>query len=268
MASYILPGVSRSLPKLFVRGHAWRFARSTASLRGPLPSSSPSSSTQTRDIHTTRIVEMGLVDSVKERLGIKQYKYNRYLLDQNSVRLYVCFTEQIDFDLFFKEMEMEDTFNSWFRIMELHMWLILVRLAEEGHDGKRISNNLVLSLWNDMDKRTRKLGPGVTSSARKEGTEVLFSEFRLSLCSYDEGMLSDDMVLAGAIWRTFFQRRIVKPKQLETMVCYIRKQQLHLHNQDSSILLSVGVASLLPLYGDELDDQKTKELFNSIIDKT
>lgn len=44
------------------------------------------------------------------------------------------------------------------------------------------------------------------------------------MCWYLQGILSDDCVLAAALWRNLFNRQCEDPGQLELMVEYVRKQ--------------------------------------------
>lgn len=67
-----------------------------------------------------------------------------------------------------------------------------------------------------------------------------FSEqFQAALLAYDEGLQTDDMVLAAAIWRRFFQQRDVDPENLEKLVKYIRKQTKLLENLSHDELFSM-----------------------------
>lgn len=45
-----------------------------------------------------------------------------------------------------------------------------------------------------------------------------------SVCVCVQGILSDDCVLAAALWRNLFNRECEDPRQLELMVEYVRKQ--------------------------------------------
>lgn len=49
-------------------------------------------------------------------------------------------------------------------------------------------------------------------------------QFNFALISYDEGIMSDDQVLAGALWRTYFCSACNDPEQLEKLLIYVRKQ--------------------------------------------
>ena len=42
--------------------------------------------------------------------------------------------------------------------------------------------------------------------------------------SRSQGILSDDRVLAAALWRNLFNRECEDPRQLELMLEYVRKQ--------------------------------------------
>lgn len=53
---------------------------------------------------------------------------------------------------------------------------------------------------------------------------MLADQFQGCLFSYDEGLLSSDKVLAGAIWRNLLQQRDPNPQHLELLVNYIREQ--------------------------------------------
>lgn len=48
-------------------------------------------------------------------------------------------------------------------------------------------------------------------------------QFNAAVLSYDEGLLSNDQVLAAAVWRRLLQSECNNPEQLERLVHYIRK---------------------------------------------
>lgn len=55
----------------------------------------------------------------------------------------------------------------------------------------------------------------------------LSEQLQASLIAYDEGILSDDVVLAGALWRRIFQYGPFEPAKLELLVEYVRKQVIY-----------------------------------------
>jgi cytochrome b pre-mRNA-processing protein 3 len=53
---------------------------------------------------------------------------------------------------------MEDTLFSWFLVTEMHVWMLMLRLMQEGEKGLKLRNSIVLAMWNDVNIRARKLG--------------------------------------------------------------------------------------------------------------
>lgn len=192
----------------------------------------------------------GFISSFFGKISLKaQMKYPKYVLRRSSLRLYLCCVELIDHDLFLKEFNMPDTFNSWFRITELHVWMCMVRLAQEGREGIFIRNNMMHFLWQDIEKKTRKLGENAGSySSRREGIQSLSEQFKAILYAYDEGLLSDDKVLAGALWRNFFEKTCQDVEHLEKLVEYVRKQLYNISQIESSVMLTSGLMTFQPLY--------------------
>nr|CAD7587624.1 unnamed protein product [Timema genevievae] len=136
------------------------------------------------------------------------------------------------------KFKLSDTFFSWFLVTELHVWMTLVRVMAEGKDGRFTRNVVVEAMWSDTATRAKKLGVGssyddaskpsplrpVNPAGVKEQIHDLSQQFNAALLSYDEGLLGDDRVLAGAIWRRFFQREVDSPQGIERLVSYIRQQ--------------------------------------------
>lgn len=146
-------------------------------------------------------------------------------LNRDGFRIYEAVADKINYELFVKEFEMHDSFFSWFLITELHLWMMSVRLMNEGEDGKLMRNAAIEALWLDTQSRVKLLGELNSSDVREDINEFL-EQFQASLFGYDEGILSSDMVLAGALWRRFLQSKCNDPEKVEILVHYIRKQVL------------------------------------------
>ena len=58
----------------------------------------------------------------------------------------------------FPACSLPDTFQSWFLIAHLHVWLCLVRLKREGKDGSLVIREVVTTFWYDVEQRMRVLG--------------------------------------------------------------------------------------------------------------
>ncbi|ESN93454.1 hypothetical protein HELRODRAFT_88673, partial [Helobdella robusta] len=147
-------------------------------------------------------------------------------IKKSALRLYLCCIELVSHDTFIREFGLSDTFNSWFRVLELHLWMLMVRLSDEGKDGLALRNSIINYMWQDIDKKTKKLGVS-TMTARREGVMDISEQFKAALFSYDEGLLGDDKQLAGALWRNFFDKNCNNAHDLERMVEYVRKQVYH-----------------------------------------
>ncbi len=91
---------------------------------------------------------------------------------------------------------MEDTFLSWFSVVELHLWMVGARIMEEGADGRIVRNSMFKALWEDCDTKSKQL-EGALASARKRQIQEIGDQFQAVLISYDEGLLGNDTVLAG-----------------------------------------------------------------------
>ncbi|CAL4085870.1 unnamed protein product, partial [Meganyctiphanes norvegica] len=144
-------------------------------------------------------------------------------LKRSGYVLYEKTMEQVNMDEFFQVCELPDTFYSWFLVMELHIWMMMVRLMDEGEEGRFIRNSLVEAMWEDVDHRSKKLGAS-NASARRAQVDQLVEQFQATLFHYDEGLMIDDKALAGALWCHLFSKDCNDPERVECVIHYIRKQ--------------------------------------------
>jgi hypothetical protein len=94
------------------------------------------------------------------------------------------------------DCNLEDTFTSWFCVMELHLWMLAARIMHEGDEGRIVRNAMFTALWEDCEAKTKKL-EGALASARKRQIKELGDQFQATLISYDEGIQGNDTILAG-----------------------------------------------------------------------
>lgn len=64
----------------------------------------------------------------------------------------------------------------------------------------------------------------MSSDVRQGQVKELSHQFRGALIGYDEGWLTNDMVLANMVWRRVFNQECNDPEKVELVVKYIRKQ--------------------------------------------
>ncbi|KAI8424396.1 hypothetical protein MSG28_002913 [Choristoneura fumiferana] len=143
-------------------------------------------------------------------------------MDQSRARLkltgyflYESVPDRVEYMEWVNELNLPDTFASWFTITELHVWLLLVRYMAEDiipsvedknkyvkGDGHFVRNCIIEALWADVGNRIKLLEGANPAIARKQVSE-LSEQFQAALVGYDEG-ISDDRILAAAVWRRFY----------------------------------------------------------------
>lgn len=85
---------------------------------------------------------------------------------------------------------------------------------------------------------------------------------------FDEGLLSDDTVLAGVIWRNLSEMRELKDYAVLGEMCdYIRKNVQHLENMSEFDLLRDGTVSFVDFEQAKLDHNIAKPKILEIIRK-
>ncbi|KAF8788653.1 Ubiquinol-cytochrome-c reductase complex like protein [Argiope bruennichi] len=185
----------------------------------------------------------GAIASVKKKLS-------DFMSASSKAKLGACIAyekcaDTIDYPEFFKYFDLPDTFQSWFLIVQLHVWMCtLIAITEKS--GLVFRTHIVDAMWVDVETRLGHLKE-VRRSYRKQFLAEITDQFRASQIAYDEGVLCDDTVLASAVWRTIFGFRNMDPRVLEAMVFYIRKQIDHLDHQNSEEILFKGAVEFLPL---------------------
>nr|XP_020467873.1 ubiquinol-cytochrome-c reductase complex assembly factor 1 [Monopterus albus] len=190
--------------------------------------------------------EVGAFTKLIEAMGFTgPLKYNKWKIKIAALRMYTCCVERINYDEFFERCSLPDTLNSWFLIAQLHVWMCLVRMRQEGRSGKYMCQYIVHSMWEDVEQRSRMMG--IEAFRRKEVMKTMTETFYASIFGYDEGILSDDCVLAAALWRNLFCRQCEDPRQLELMVEYVRKQMQYIDTLDGEDLLLTGEVTWRPL---------------------
>ncbi|XP_073930721.1 ubiquinol-cytochrome c reductase complex assembly factor 1 isoform X1 [Castor canadensis] len=190
--------------------------------------------------------KVGAFTKIIEAMGFTgPLKYSKWKIKIAALRMYTSCVEKTDFEEFFLRCQMPDTFNSWFLITLLHVWMCLVRMKQEGRSGKYMCRIIVHFMWEDVEQRGRVMG--VNSYILKKNMILMTNNFYAAILGYDEGILSDDHGLAAALWRTFFNQKCEDPRQLELLVEYVRKQMQYLDSMDGEDLLLTGEVRWRPL---------------------
>ncbi|TMW51684.1 hypothetical protein DOY81_003230 [Sarcophaga bullata] len=179
----------------------------------------------------TNAAENGILKRVLKKVGFTPNSKAR--LRVASHMLYESVADKINYLAFFKDFDMPNTFNSWFLVTELHVWMLLLRSmaegSESGEDGRFLRNCIVEAMWGDVNTRAKKLGANNPSRTRQQ-IEELSEQFQAALIAYDEGVMSEDRILAAALWRRFFEMNCNDYERIERLVKYVRRQVLMLDN--------------------------------------
>ncbi|XP_075922779.1 ubiquinol-cytochrome c reductase complex assembly factor 1 isoform X1 [Petromyzon marinus] len=189
---------------------------------------------------------LGTITRVIEAMGFTgPLKYSKWKIKIAGLRMYTCCVERIDFEEFFERCSLPDTLNSWFLVTQLHVWMCLVRLKQEGREGKYMCKFVVYSMWEDVEQRGKVMG--VDPVMLKKCMRTMTENFYAAIFGYDEGILSDDTVLAAALWRNLLNREGDDPRLLAMLVEYVRKQMQYLDALNGDDLLLTGDVKWRPL---------------------
>nr|XP_012143488.1 PREDICTED: ubiquinol-cytochrome-c reductase complex assembly factor 1 isoform X2 [Megachile rotundata] len=162
----------------------------------------------------------GILQSIMLRFNLYRKKYRLML---TGYLLYTNTVDNLNYEVFFKDFNMPDTLFSWFLITELHVWMLMARFMAEGDRGKVVRNNIVEAMWRDVTVRIDKLG-FIAGKVKRRQIMDLSYQFNAAILGYDEGILSDDKVLAGSLWRRYFVSQCNNPEHIEKLLIYVRKQ--------------------------------------------
>uniref|UniRef100_A0A5F8H0T4 Ubiquinol-cytochrome c chaperone domain-containing protein n=1 Tax=Monodelphis domestica TaxID=13616 RepID=A0A5F8H0T4_MONDO len=103
--------------------------------------------------------KVGALTKIIEAMGFTgPLKYSRWKIKIAALRMYTSCVEKTDFEEFFLRCQMPDTFNSWFLITLLHVWMCLVRMKQEGRSGNYMCRIIVHFMWEDVEQRGRVMG--------------------------------------------------------------------------------------------------------------
>jgi cytochrome b pre-mRNA-processing protein 3 len=184
---------------------------------------------------------------LKKALGFQgDYRYPQPVLTYSSLRLYLCIQYQVDYDRFFRLCQMNDVMYSWCLITFLHCWMLSVPLMQQGQSGLFVRHALYKNMWKDIETRERKLKSPMNTKNKRIAYNHLNDIFRAFLFGFDEGLLSDDTILAGAIWRHLFEECEIKDYAAIAIICeYIRKNVAHLDTINEIDLLKNGIVTFV-----------------------
>ncbi|GAA6018576.1 hypothetical protein JCM11491_006450 [Sporobolomyces phaffii] len=112
---------------------------------------------------------------------------------------------EIEAPFWYEECSLPPSFQTWFSITTLHVWLLSVRFrALPSPLGHTYVQEFINHMFIDMEYRIR--GPYAVTQSRliKGYMKDMLEQYHGSIAAYDEGLVRGDAVLAAALWRNMF----------------------------------------------------------------
>lgn len=148
---------------------------------------------------------------------------------------------------YYETLALPKSFTQWFQITALHYWILLVRMrAMPFKYGRNYQQKLVDRIFRDMELRM-SLELGILSNRIIENYLKDYHKQLLGcVLSYDEGLTSDDITFAAALWRNIFNGDPnADMRHVEALLGYVR-QQLYVLNKTSDREFGFGMFSFVP----------------------
>eukprot|EP00013_Stygamoeba_regulata_P015831 CAMPEP_0177683146 /NCGR_PEP_ID=MMETSP0447-20121125/31633_1 /TAXON_ID=0 /ORGANISM="Stygamoeba regulata, Strain BSH-02190019" /LENGTH=388 /DNA_ID=CAMNT_0019192689 /DNA_START=85 /DNA_END=1252 /DNA_ORIENTATION=- len=125
--------------------------------------------------------------------------------------------------------ERQDSFDAWFGVALLHMWLVLVPLRTDLKYGAQISQLFLEDVERRMYSKLEEQ-PGSSMLLAKYMKQYI-DYYSGGIVSFDEGLYAqEDSLLADAIWRNACQmNEDIAPSELLAMVAFVYRQLAHMH---------------------------------------
>lgn len=157
--------------------------------------------------------------------------------DHHAARkLYIGVVAQARDPVFYAEMGVPDTVDGRFDMIALHTWLVMRRLKPESDAAARVSQALFDVLFDDMDRSLRESGAGDLGVGRR--VKTMAKAFYGRIAAYDEGLASDDDVLAAALGRNLYRGADPGAARIAAIAGYVRRETAALDGQDLADLLT------------------------------
>lgn len=175
---------------------------------------------------------------------------------------------------YYETLNLPRSFSQQVQIIILHYWILSVRMrAMPFKYGREYQKKLVDRIFNDLETRMAT-ELGIKSNRTIENyLKDYHSQMLGGVLSYDEGLMTDDITLASALWRNVFNaNENVDIRHVEALLVYVRSQ-LYVLNKMTDRAFGFGKFKFVPpdqvvqpisKQQEELIKQKTKEEFASM----
>ena len=148
---------------------------------------------------------------------------------------------------FYETLNLPKTFSQHFQITTLHYWILSVRMrALPFKYGRNYQQKLIDRIFRDMELRlSQELK--INSTRVIEGyLKDFHTQLLGSVLSYDEGLATDDITFAGALWRNVFNGNMeADMRHVEALLGYVRSQ-LYVLNKIPDRAFGFGLFKFVP----------------------
>lgn len=148
---------------------------------------------------------------------------------------------------YYETLDLPRSFSQWYQITVLHYWMLSVRMrAMPFKYGRNYQQKLVDRIFKDMELRMAQ-ELGINSNRVIENyLKDYHTQLLGSVLSYDEGLMTDDITLAAALWRNVFNGNPnVDMRHVEALVGYVRSN-LYVLNKMSDREFGFGKFNFVP----------------------
>eukprot|EP00002_Diphylleia_rotans_P031667 TRINITY_DN6590_c0_g1_i2.p1 TRINITY_DN6590_c0_g1~~TRINITY_DN6590_c0_g1_i2.p1 ORF type:complete len:276 (-),score=66.76 TRINITY_DN6590_c0_g1_i2:51-878(-) len=184
----------------------------------------------------------------KMMLWMTGYYSQTSTLIRKSHRIYRTVQEQANLPVFYETQGAitEKTFQAWFSVSVLHIWMVFRQLRVKGDFGQKLSQQVFERFWDDVEFQMRNSGLKLDSLINQNMKELVNIYFG-TVVAYDEGFSNEDATLAGSLYRNLFgMNQATSASALDSYVKYIRRQVHHLSEQNIDYMVEGHIHWLSP----------------------
>ncbi|ORY81533.1 ubiquinol-cytochrome c chaperone/UPF0174 [Protomyces lactucae-debilis] len=130
----------------------------------------------------------------------------------------------------YEDAALPPTFQTWFQITQLHIWMMMVRFRSLDKSlGRHYQQQITNHFFNDAEARLRVVYQIRDGRIIQTYMKDLLLQWRGSIVAYDEALCSTDAVLAAALWRNMYGAKPDFPlASLASMSAHVREQLVKL----------------------------------------
>ncbi|ABN66028.2 Protein required for assembly of ubiquinol cytochrome-c reductase complex (cytochrome bc1 complex) [Scheffersomyces stipitis CBS 6054] len=148
---------------------------------------------------------------------------------------------------FYETLNLPKSFSQQYQIALLHYWILSVRMrAMPFKYGKNYQQKLIDRMFKDMELRMSQELKISSNRIIENYLKDYHTQLIGAVLSYDEGLMTDDITLASALWRNVFNGNPnVDMRHVEALLGYVRSQ-LYVLNKMSDREFGFGKFKFVP----------------------